>query len=172
MLYSVCGQMPCISWHICLHWLLFYLFIYLVCVINRHLQQQCSSVQCFVGLTEAYHSRVAMLTLASKLKKDDGGKTGRAPGASDSTHRVSIRDRLLTKGKSLCPFWSLCPFCIALVKITLFFFIRGGKKLEPMPARLQQFPSGVVSWQSAVIKAFVKNYISRNFLLWVGLGLV
>ncbi|CAJ1078820.1 NEDD8-conjugating enzyme UBE2F isoform X2 [Xyrichtys novacula] len=38
-----------------------------------------------------------MLTLASKLKRDDGGKTGRASGASDSTHRVSIRDRLLTK---------------------------------------------------------------------------
>uniref|UniRef100_A0A3Q1F9X3 E2 NEDD8-conjugating enzyme n=1 Tax=Acanthochromis polyacanthus TaxID=80966 RepID=A0A3Q1F9X3_9TELE len=38
-----------------------------------------------------------MLTLASKLKKDDGGKTGRASGASDSSHRVSIRDRLLTK---------------------------------------------------------------------------
>ncbi|PWA31169.1 hypothetical protein CCH79_00002983, partial [Gambusia affinis] len=42
-------------------------------------------------------SSLAMLTLASKLKKDDGGKTGRASGASDSTHRVSIRDRLLTK---------------------------------------------------------------------------
>lgn len=38
-----------------------------------------------------------MLTLASKLKRDDGGKTGRVSGASDSTHRVSIRDRLLTK---------------------------------------------------------------------------
>nr|XP_019945388.1 PREDICTED: NEDD8-conjugating enzyme UBE2F-like [Paralichthys olivaceus]XP_019945389.1 PREDICTED: NEDD8-conjugating enzyme UBE2F-like [Paralichthys olivaceus]XP_019945390.1 PREDICTED: NEDD8-conjugating enzyme UBE2F-like [Paralichthys olivaceus] len=38
-----------------------------------------------------------MLTLASKLKREDGGKTGRASGASDSTHRVSIRDRLLTK---------------------------------------------------------------------------
>uniref|UniRef100_A0A8C4F8I6 E2 NEDD8-conjugating enzyme n=1 Tax=Dicentrarchus labrax TaxID=13489 RepID=A0A8C4F8I6_DICLA len=38
-----------------------------------------------------------MLTLASKLKRDDGGKTGRASGASDSAHRVSIRDRLLTK---------------------------------------------------------------------------
>lgn len=38
-----------------------------------------------------------MLTLASKLKKEDGGKPGRASGASDSTHRVSIRDRLLTK---------------------------------------------------------------------------
>ncbi|KAM9364356.1 NEDD8-conjugating enzyme UBE2F [Pholidichthys leucotaenia] len=38
-----------------------------------------------------------MLTLARKLKKDDGGKTSRASGAPDSTHRVSIRDRLLTK---------------------------------------------------------------------------
>ncbi|XP_071328654.1 NEDD8-conjugating enzyme UBE2F isoform X2 [Trachinotus anak] len=38
-----------------------------------------------------------MLTLASKLKRDDGGKTGRASGTPDSTHRVSIRDRLLTK---------------------------------------------------------------------------
>ncbi|XP_067372172.1 NEDD8-conjugating enzyme UBE2F isoform X1 [Channa argus] len=38
-----------------------------------------------------------MLTLAGKLRRDDGGKTGRASGASDSTHRVSIRDRLLTK---------------------------------------------------------------------------
>uniref|UniRef100_A0A8C6LML8 E2 NEDD8-conjugating enzyme n=1 Tax=Nothobranchius furzeri TaxID=105023 RepID=A0A8C6LML8_NOTFU len=38
-----------------------------------------------------------MLTLASKLKKEDGGKASRASGASDSTHRVSIRDRLLTK---------------------------------------------------------------------------
>ncbi|XP_034416938.1 NEDD8-conjugating enzyme UBE2F isoform X4 [Cyclopterus lumpus] len=38
-----------------------------------------------------------MLTLASKLKRDDGGKTVRASGASDSTHRISIRDRLLTK---------------------------------------------------------------------------
>ncbi|XP_075938057.1 NEDD8-conjugating enzyme UBE2F isoform X2 [Anarhichas minor] len=38
-----------------------------------------------------------MLTLASKLKRDDGGKTSRASGASDSAHRVSIRDRLLTK---------------------------------------------------------------------------
>lgn len=61
-------------------------------------QQQCSAAQCSVGQTEADHSSVAMLTLASKLKRDDGGKTGRATGASDSTHRVSIRDRLLTKG--------------------------------------------------------------------------
>ncbi|XP_056145201.1 NEDD8-conjugating enzyme UBE2F isoform X2 [Lampris incognitus] len=38
-----------------------------------------------------------MLTLASKLKRDDGGKTGRTSGASDSAHRVSVRDRLLTK---------------------------------------------------------------------------
>ncbi|XP_075904590.1 NEDD8-conjugating enzyme UBE2F isoform X2 [Nelusetta ayraudi] len=38
-----------------------------------------------------------MLTLASKLKRDDGGRTARTSAASDSTHRVSIRDRLLTK---------------------------------------------------------------------------
>lgn len=46
---------------------------------------------------------LAMLTLASKLKRDDGGKTGRVPGTSDSTHRVSIRDRLLTKGTRVKP---------------------------------------------------------------------
>uniref|UniRef100_A0A8C6WGJ6 E2 NEDD8-conjugating enzyme n=1 Tax=Neogobius melanostomus TaxID=47308 RepID=A0A8C6WGJ6_9GOBI len=33
-----------------------------------------------------------MLTLASKLKRDNGGKHG-----NESSHRVSIRDRLLTK---------------------------------------------------------------------------
>ncbi|KAM9485673.1 NEDD8-conjugating enzyme UBE2F-like isoform 3-T3 [Salvelinus alpinus] len=39
-----------------------------------------------------------MLTLASKLKRDEGVKTGRPPGGpSDSSHRVSIRDRLLIK---------------------------------------------------------------------------
>uniref|UniRef100_A0A8C5F4Q3 E2 NEDD8-conjugating enzyme n=1 Tax=Gadus morhua TaxID=8049 RepID=A0A8C5F4Q3_GADMO len=38
-----------------------------------------------------------MLTLASKLKREDGGKPSRASATSDSTHRVSIRDRLLTK---------------------------------------------------------------------------
>uniref|UniRef100_A0A3Q2YTI7 E2 NEDD8-conjugating enzyme n=1 Tax=Hippocampus comes TaxID=109280 RepID=A0A3Q2YTI7_HIPCM len=38
-----------------------------------------------------------MLTLSSKLKRNDGGQTGRAGGVSDATHRVSIRDRLLTK---------------------------------------------------------------------------
>uniref|UniRef100_A0A3B5K9S0 E2 NEDD8-conjugating enzyme n=1 Tax=Takifugu rubripes TaxID=31033 RepID=A0A3B5K9S0_TAKRU len=42
-----------------------------------------------------------MLTLASKLKRDDAGKTGRAPGAPESTHRISIRDRLLTKGTAV-----------------------------------------------------------------------
>lgn len=47
---------------------------------------------------EADQCRAAMLTLASKLKRDDGGRTARTPAASDSTHRVSIRDRLLTKG--------------------------------------------------------------------------
>uniref|UniRef100_A0A7N6BSM4 E2 NEDD8-conjugating enzyme n=1 Tax=Anabas testudineus TaxID=64144 RepID=A0A7N6BSM4_ANATE len=62
---------------------------------TRHLSR--SAVECSVGLTKADHSSVAMLTLASKLRRDDGGKTGRASGASDSTHRVSIRDRLLTK---------------------------------------------------------------------------
>uniref|UniRef100_A0A8K9XUA3 E2 NEDD8-conjugating enzyme n=1 Tax=Oncorhynchus mykiss TaxID=8022 RepID=A0A8K9XUA3_ONCMY len=44
-----------------------------------------------------------MLTLASKLKRDEGVKTGRAPGGpSDSSHRVSIRDRLLIK--EICPY--------------------------------------------------------------------
>ncbi|XP_058907257.1 NEDD8-conjugating enzyme UBE2F isoform X3 [Kogia breviceps] len=39
-----------------------------------------------------------MLTLASKLKRDDGLKGSRAPAtASDSTRRVSVRDRLLVK---------------------------------------------------------------------------
>lgn len=72
------------------------------CVIVRLLSS--SEAQCGVGQTEADHSSVAMLTLASKLKRDDGGKTGRASGASDSTHRVSIRDRLLTKGRSIVCF--------------------------------------------------------------------
>uniref|UniRef100_A0A8B9YBQ7 E2 NEDD8-conjugating enzyme n=1 Tax=Bos mutus grunniens TaxID=30521 RepID=A0A8B9YBQ7_BOSMU len=40
-----------------------------------------------------------MLTLASKLKRDDGLKGSRASAtASDSTRRVSVRDRLLVKG--------------------------------------------------------------------------
>uniref|UniRef100_A0A3B3Z881 Uncharacterized protein n=1 Tax=Periophthalmus magnuspinnatus TaxID=409849 RepID=A0A3B3Z881_9GOBI len=34
-----------------------------------------------------------MLTLASKLKRDEGTKH-----SSESSHRVSVRDRLLTKG--------------------------------------------------------------------------
>lgn len=39
-----------------------------------------------------------MLTLASKLKRDDGLKGSRAsPAASDSTRRVSVGDRLLVK---------------------------------------------------------------------------
>ncbi|XP_075685743.1 NEDD8-conjugating enzyme UBE2F isoform X2 [Rhinoderma darwinii] len=39
-----------------------------------------------------------MLTLASKLKRDDGVKGSRASStASDSTRRISIRDRLLVK---------------------------------------------------------------------------
>lgn len=40
-----------------------------------------------------------MLTLASKLKRDDGLKGSRTSAtASDSTRRVSVRDRLLVKG--------------------------------------------------------------------------
>ncbi|KAB0365174.1 hypothetical protein FD754_009330 [Muntiacus muntjak] len=39
-----------------------------------------------------------MLTLASKLKRDDGLKGSRASAtASDSSRRVSVRDRLLVK---------------------------------------------------------------------------
>ncbi|KAI2527652.1 UBE2F isoform 23 [Pan troglodytes] len=39
-----------------------------------------------------------MLTLASKLKRDDGLKGSRtAATASDSTRRVSVRDKLLVK---------------------------------------------------------------------------
>ncbi|XP_066543510.1 NEDD8-conjugating enzyme UBE2F isoform X2 [Amia ocellicauda] len=39
-----------------------------------------------------------MLTLAGKLKRDEGMKAGRSSsGSSDSAHRVSIRDRLLIK---------------------------------------------------------------------------
>lgn len=49
-----------------------------------------------------------MLTLASKLKRGDGLKGSRASAtASDSTRRVSVRDRLLVKGKGILV--SLCP---------------------------------------------------------------
>ncbi|MEE6490904.1 hypothetical protein FKM82_016044 [Ascaphus truei] len=42
--------------------------------------------------------RSVMLTLASKLKRDDGVKGSRTSSTtSDSTRRVSIRDRLLVK---------------------------------------------------------------------------
>lgn len=41
-----------------------------------------------------------MLTLASKLKRDDGVRGPRASNpASDSTRRVSVRDKLLVKGE-------------------------------------------------------------------------
>lgn len=44
-----------------------------------------------------------MLTLASKLKRDDGLKGSRtSAAASDSTRRVSVRDRLLVKGNVAC----------------------------------------------------------------------
>lgn len=82
----------------------------MISVIDRLLSS--SAVQSGVGQSEANHSGVAMLTLASKLKREDGGKTGRASGASDSTHRVSIRDRLLTKGTwatVLLPSVFFCP---------------------------------------------------------------
>uniref|UniRef100_A0AAY4AEH5 E2 NEDD8-conjugating enzyme n=1 Tax=Denticeps clupeoides TaxID=299321 RepID=A0AAY4AEH5_9TELE len=42
-----------------------------------------------------------MLTLASKLKREEGVRAGRTTGSpTDATHRVSIRDRLLIKGAS------------------------------------------------------------------------
>lgn len=41
-----------------------------------------------------------MLTLASKLKRDDGVRGPRTSSpASDSTRRVSVRDKLLVKGE-------------------------------------------------------------------------
>ena len=41
-----------------------------------------------------------MLTLANKLKRDDGIRGPRASNpASDSTRRVSVRDKLLVKGE-------------------------------------------------------------------------
>uniref|UniRef100_A0A8D0E6W1 E2 NEDD8-conjugating enzyme n=1 Tax=Salvator merianae TaxID=96440 RepID=A0A8D0E6W1_SALMN len=39
-----------------------------------------------------------MLTLASKLKRDDGVKGRSSNPTSDSTRRVSVRDKLLVKG--------------------------------------------------------------------------
>lgn len=43
-----------------------------------------------------------MLTLASKLKRDDGVRGPRASSpASDSTRRVSVRDKLLVKGERI-----------------------------------------------------------------------
>lgn len=51
-----------------------------------------------------------MLTLASKLKRDDGLKGSRTSAtASDSTRRVSVRDRLLVKGDGHPRKWVLCP---------------------------------------------------------------
>lgn len=103
-----------IIWLLCHYVMSLLLFIiiqlssvfFMVCVIGRHLSS--SALQHGAPwFWQSYHINVAMLTLASKLKKEDGGKTGRASGASDSTHRISIRDRLLTKGTwvpALCPF--------------------------------------------------------------------
>ncbi|XP_073866747.1 NEDD8-conjugating enzyme UBE2F isoform X10 [Macaca fascicularis] len=52
-----------------------------------------------------------MLTLASKLKRDDGLKGSRtAATASDSTRRVSVRDKLLVKAsQSEMPDQDLAP---------------------------------------------------------------
>ncbi|MBN3272899.1 UBE2F enzyme, partial [Polyodon spathula] len=47
---------------------------------------------------QVIETRAAMLTLASKLKRDDAVKSGHSNSATaDSTRRVSIRDRLLVK---------------------------------------------------------------------------
>ena len=54
------------------------------------------------ALSSVFQGKVAvMLTLASKLKRDDGLKGSRTSAtASDSTRRVSVRDRLLVKGEA------------------------------------------------------------------------
>uniref|UniRef100_A0A8C1X8K9 E2 NEDD8-conjugating enzyme n=1 Tax=Cyprinus carpio TaxID=7962 RepID=A0A8C1X8K9_CYPCA len=45
-----------------------------------------------------------MLTLASKLKREEGVRAGRtSAGSNEASHRVSIRDRLLIKGTNHCP---------------------------------------------------------------------
>nr|XP_025042620.1 NEDD8-conjugating enzyme UBE2F isoform X1 [Pelodiscus sinensis] len=69
-----------------------------------------------------------MLTLASKLKRDDGVKGPRASNpASDSTRRVSIRDKLLVKEvaelEANLPLLfyvkrNICSYSIKTVKIT------------------------------------------------------
>ncbi|KAF4022057.1 hypothetical protein G4228_013058 [Cervus hanglu yarkandensis] len=59
-----------------------------------------------------------MLTLASKLKRDDGLKGSRASAtASDSSRRVSVRDRLLVKGF----------FCFVLCFLIDEGYYQGGK---------------------------------------------
>uniref|UniRef100_A0A8C8SN58 Uncharacterized protein n=1 Tax=Pelusios castaneus TaxID=367368 RepID=A0A8C8SN58_9SAUR len=72
-----------------------------------------------------------MLTLASKLKRDDGVKGPRASNpASDSTRRVSVRDKLLVKGnqslclKMCCPIISMFLPCEGVVTINTFKFVR------------------------------------------------
>lgn len=74
-----------------------------------------------MGQNEADHSSAAMLTLASKLKRDDGGKTGRVSGASDTTHRVSIRDRLLTKGILVIAVFGSAVFMQKKLKVGVVF---------------------------------------------------
>ncbi|KAK2501635.1 hypothetical protein MC885_018214 [Smutsia gigantea] len=60
---------------------------------------RCGRLACLACLRVPRGTVVVMLTLASKLKRDDGLRGSRAPAtASDSTRRVSVRDRLLVKG--------------------------------------------------------------------------
>ncbi|MGH0149697.1 UNVERIFIED_CONTAM: hypothetical protein FKN15_035881 [Acipenser sinensis] len=55
----------------------------------------------FLSMT-VIETQAAMLTLASKLKRDDAVKSGHSnSAATDSARRVSIRDRLLVKGSAL-----------------------------------------------------------------------
>lgn len=79
-----------------------------------------------------------MLTLASKLKRDDAGKTGRATGAPESTHRVSIRDRLLTKGTAAIA-GKIISFWRYQVRSFLFCF---GYCLNVYNLHYSHFPKG------------------------------
>lgn len=105
-----------------------------VCVILRHISRSAVGW----GASRAEFSWTAMLTLASKLKRDDAGKPGRATGAPESTHRVSIRDRLLTKGtaaiaEKIISFWRY------QVRSSLFCF---GYCLNVYNLHYSHFPKG------------------------------
>lgn len=65
-----------------------------------------------------------MLTLASKLKRDDGLKGSQTSAStSDSTRRVSVRDKLLVKGKS-------SPWKLALYPVTKQSLHRGSLGMD------------------------------------------